>query len=592
MSFNTAENSHNNLNIRLKHPDQPKKEPESKQSPNKIKDKFANYDLEREERLKKLRKEYEEKQRESMAQCTKPVKSNQKSSATTSPTRFQDNFANYDLERKKKLQKLRDEYEEKELESMTQCTKPIKINKKSLSASSTPKKQVKTYNSVDIYNEEEPTTINSKYSINFENSLGEIFMNKTKKTFPNEDNDLYKKPKLSEKRNNKVDEIWDEDGSLLNTNRSQSSQPSAYQNEEEYYIDLPPSPKRVEPKKQYPSLVERAINSEKNKTPDSSFINSPESSKINSPYSTVADSPYSTKHNSPNSIKSNSPKSTSASFKEFEERQRRYVEQRENKRKEAEQKIIDDANRSYTLPKSKKLYKKRIQRNDDPIRQKKDEDEEINYSHIPDTSLSRKRIKDQPLSSIVKPWEMDSNPQQKEGKKNNSNNNSKKNTEKSLRIEDVEAYYISREVKIRSMEIEEECNKVVDCTFTPEKFSNYKVSSKPSSPDNSNKYIENADKQMGRSRLSGQKIREEEEIAKMKETKNANFVHKTAKIPNSTKKLMNIVNKLKKEEDDEIYHQKNDSLYDRSLGTMKRRDSKNYALAIINSSNKKEPDDE
>ena len=82
-----------------------------------------------------------------------------------------------------------------------------------------------------------------------------------------------------------------------------------------------------------------------------------ESSKINSPYSTVADSPYSTKHNSPNSIKSNSPKSTSASFKEFEERQRRYVEQRENKRKEAEQKIIDDANRSYTLPKSKKLYK-------------------------------------------------------------------------------------------------------------------------------------------------------------------------------------------------------------------------------------------
>lgn len=53
---------------------------------------------------------------------------------------------------------------------------------------------------------------------------------------------------------------------------------------------------------------------------------------------------------------------------------------------------------------------------------------------------------------------------------------------------------------------------------------------------------------------SGQKIREENQ-----NKDDDHYVHKTTKIPNSTKKLMNIVSKLKKE-NDERYNQKNDSI--------------------------------
>lgn len=523
MSTSPTENTSNYLNIRLKHPAQPKKEPVSPQSATRISNKFENYENERQQKLQKLREEYEEKERESMIQCTKPIKRNQKSSSSTS----------------------------------------------------TPKKLVKNYNSIDIYNDEEPI-MDDKYSISIENSHDDIFASKTKKkSFTIDDTD-------SLKRNNKTPEFWDEDGSLLNTNRIQSSNSYALQNEDDFYLDLPPSPKRVEPKGKYPSLVERAINAEKSKTSDSSSINSPNSTKSHSPYSTKANSSCSTK--------TNSPYSKSASFREFEERQQRYREQRENQRKEAEQRIYEEANRSYTLPKSKKLYKKRIQRNGEPIRQKKNDEDEVTYTHVPDTSLSRKRIKDQPLASVVKPWDIDQNSQQQKDKGNTDNSdNSKKNTDKSFRIEDVEAYYISREVKLRSMEIEKECNKVMDCTFTPEKYTNYKT--KTSSPDNPNKYIENANKQMARSRLSGQKIREEEEISKMNEAKNAQFVHKKAKIPKTTKKLMNIVNEIQKEEDIDRYNQKYDSLYDRSLATMKRRNGQQAKISI-NSPNKKSSDDD
>lgn len=518
MSSSPTENNSNSLNIRLKHPDQPKKEPIPPQS----------------------------------------------------STRIQHKFDNYELEKQQKLKKLRDEYEQKERESMVQCTKPFKINIKS-------SKQVKNHDRIDDYNNDEVIP-NSRFRSYAESNKEYLFGNNEKvkkKIYTVDDSDLIKEKKFRDRIAQEVPEVWDEDGNLIDANNFRHSQTSPSQNDDNFYLDIPPSPKRVKPKGKYPSLAERALMTDKNKTSDSSFINSPSPSKSNSPYSTKTISSYSSKADSPYSTKSNFSRTTTSSFKDFEERQQRSHEKRVKQRKEAEQKIIEEANRSYTLPKSQELYKKRINRGDDPIRKKKNQDEEIAYTHIPDTSISRKRFKDQPLGSIVKPWEMNDNSQQEAtATKKNVHNNYNSKLEKSFKVEDVEAQYITREVKLRSMEIEKECDKIMDCTFTPEKFSKYKIKSKPSSEGNPNKYIENADKQMARSRLSGQKIREEEEMAKIKESEDALFVHKKAKVPKTTKKLIDIVSKLKEEENDEKYNQKNDSLYNRSIEAMQRRNGK------------------
>lgn len=529
MTLNSNENYSAQINIRLKPPPQQKKEPTPPQSTTRVQHKMEQYNIARQQKLQKLREEYEQKERESMTPCTKPLQ-----------------------------KKLKSPNKNKKIESSNSL-----------------------YYNTNFYNESIPE---NEFDINYSNSPNTY--SSRKKAYPTNKSNLLKNSEYSGRKNQKTQEYWDDEGSLLNTNRPSPSQADALQDEEEFYIDLPSSPKRVEPKGKYPSLAERALITEKNRTPESSFINSP---KSNSPNTPKTNSSYSPKSNSTFSPKSNSssPKSTTTSFKEFEERQQRLLDQREKQRKKAEKKLLEDANRSYTLPRSQQIYKSLKQRGDDPIRQKKKEkDDEEEYTFIPDTSISKKRLKDLPPGSASKSSEIDSSSPQKKDNESKNTNNRKIERERAFRIENVEAQFIAREVQLRSAQIEEEVSKMVDYTFTPQKFSKYNLNSKSPSPGHLNKYVENADKQMTRARNSGQKIREEENT-KLRE--NDRFSHKISTPPSSTKKLMNIVSEMKKEEDDERYNEKKNSLYERSLGTMRRR-AKGRHFSSLNSPQKEAND--
>lgn len=245
-----------------------------------------------------------------------------------------------------------------------------------------------------------------------------------------------------------------------------------------------------------------------------------------------------------NDQKPPSPKVTQAEFIDFQERQQRLLDHRNEINISAEKLIKKEADQKHMCPRSAQILAKAEKRGEklSPTQNKYVEEQ---YTFQPDMSLSNKKIKEDHLLYSAAEKKKNYAEQNRKVKSFLERNNLNSPSPTKLPQKNDASDQISPQSETKKSMIQKKTESPVSLNSTP-KLQDRQFASP--NTKNSPRELEKND----------------DEIKPMKKPK----------IPSSTQKLILLVNKLKEEADDERYNEKHQSLYERSISTLKRRSGK------------------